>query len=78
MEAIQSHLLKVIQHLVTTSRTKAYYKEDFDRIAALLDSADHLINLLKENELEEAKIRHILECICERFPELSKSITLLP
>jgi hypothetical protein len=76
MKNIQLHLLNVVQHLVTTARMKAYYKEEHDRIADLLDQADHLINLMKEADMEESKIIKILECILERFPELSKSTLL--
>ncbi len=73
MKRSESRLLSAVQHLLTTARTKAYFKEDYQRIAELLDRADHLCNLVREG-IEEEKLNRILSETSDTFPECSRSL----
>jgi len=73
MTSIELQLNTAVQHLVTTARLKAYYKEDHARIAELLDRADHLCNLAREG-VEEVRMVRILNETALQFPECSRAI----
>lgn len=75
MNTNESRLITAIQHLLTTARTKAYYNEDYARIAELLDRADHFCNLAREGA-EDGKLDRILSETSDRFPECSRSLLI--
>lgn len=73
MNTIELQLITAVQHLLTTARTKAYYKEDHARIAELLDRADHLCNLAREGA-DPIRLDRILSETSDHFPECSRSL----
>ena len=77
MNTIELRLITAVQHLLTTARMKAYYKEDYDRIAELLDRADHLCNLFRE-PTDAVRLDRILTETSDHFPECSRSLLFGP
>jgi hypothetical protein len=73
MTPVELQLNTAVQHLVTTARAKAYYKDDYARIAELLDRADHLCNLAREG-VADVRLARILDETAMQFPECSRAI----
>jgi hypothetical protein len=73
MSAVELRLLSAVQHLLTTARMQAYYKEDHLRIAELLDRADHLCNLAREG-CDGERLDLILRETSDHFPECSRDL----
>jgi hypothetical protein len=73
MESIELRLIVAVQHLLTTARMKAYYKEDHARIAELLDRADYLCNLVRDG-VDVEQLENILSDTSDSFPECSRNL----
>ncbi len=77
MRPIEIKIISAIQHLTNTARFIAYKKEKHEKIADMLDQADHVFNLLKEPNVNIERIQRVLYSILEDHPECSRSIFTL-
>lgn len=63
MNNLQNQALRGLQHLTNTARLKAYRKDGFSEIAEILDQADHVFNLLKEEPVDWRRIKNVFELV---------------
>lgn len=61
------HALRSIQAVIIQARRMAYRGDSHNKIASVLDDADHLFNLLCEKDDNTLKFRDILVAISERY-----------
>jgi hypothetical protein len=68
MTSNELKVLKSIQNLVTYARFKSYKGESHSEIAELLDDADHLCNLICEDNADYARIENLLKSLLLKHP----------